>query len=390
MKKRFFISYTSKDPSITDERLGMVETKLKSFASVFIDRLHNKHGGQYRVNFELWRCDALIQLVSAGYQSEWARKELITAIKNGKPVVKISIEELLKKNDDQIFLLLDEIEKKRWSVWSILFVAIIVCVGISFLGIWLSYLYVSKLPDVTDVMNARGVFGDSWGGVNAIISAFAFAGVIVTLFLQNRDLNLQRKEMERQREEFEKENETLKYQRFENTFFNMLSQFQEVVNNLKVTKEFYGGEGRDSFEKAYMKNDIIEQNFKDSAHLSMQSIIFRYGRNGYMQSEIPKYYDHYFRLLYRILKFVNESKVITDFDEKYKYTSMLRAMLSRYELVWLYYNGLSGYGEEKLKPLIEKYAMLKNLRGELLVKGGAKGFGEFEESAYKKTNPLDS
>ena len=46
---------------------------------------------------------------------------------------------------------------------------------------------------------------------------------------------------------------------------------------------------------------------------------------------------------------------------------MLRAQLSRYELVWLYYNGLSDNGNEKMKPLMEKYAMLKNLRKELIV-----------------------
>lgn len=388
MKKRIFISYTSKDPAVSEERLKAVDAKLKPFASVFIDRLHNKKGGQHRVNWELWRCDALIQLVSVEYQSEWTQKELMTARKKRKPVVKITIDDLLKKDEEDIFLLLDEMEKNRWSVWSILTVAILVCVGISFLGIWLSYLYVSKPLVVTDLMTARGVFGDSWGGVNAIISAFAFAGVIVTLFLQNRDLNLQRKEMARQREEFEKENETLKYQRFENTFFNMLSQFQEVVNNLKVIKGEYSGEGRSCFEKTYEKNEA-EEIMDDFDYLSMYSIILRYGVNGYKRSDLPKFFDHYFRLLYRILKFVDESKLITDFDEKYEYTAMLRAMLSRYELVWLYYNGLSPYGEEKLKPLIERYAMLNNLRRELLVKGRAQGFGEYKESAYKKTSPVE-
>ena len=192
--------------------------------------------------------------------------------------------------------------------------------------------------------------------------------------------------MEEQTAEFEKQNETLKIQRFENTFFNMLSQFQDVVNNLKVTKEFYGSEGRDCFEKTYVKNEQIEQNFNDFAHLSMSSIIFRDGINGYKRSEMPKYFDHYFRLLYRILKFVDESKVIINYDQKYEYTAMLRAMLSRYELVWLYYNGLS-YGAQKLKPLIERYAMLNNLRSELLVKGKPKGFGEYNDSAFKNTYP---
>lgn len=249
--------------------------------------------------------------------------------------------------------------------------------------------------------NTRGTFGDQFGAVNALFSGMAFAGLIYTIILQRRDLEIQRHDLKLQREEialnrqemkeqtaeFEKQNKTLSIQRFENTFFNMLSQFQEVVNNLKVTKHFYNGEGRDSFERAYVKNEQIEQNMNDFNYYSMQTIIYRDGVNGYKRSDLPKYFDHYFRLLYRILKYVDESKLITEFDEKYEYTSMLRAMLSRYELVWLYYNGLSPYGEEKLKPLIERYAMLKNLRDELLVKGGSKGFGKYEESAYVKTKP---
>lgn len=255
-----------------------------------------------------------------------------------------------------------------------------------------------------------GTFGDQFGAVNALFSGLAFTGLIYTIILQRRDLKLQRrdllyqrreleltrkeleltrKEMEDQTAEYEKQNETLKIQRFENTFFNMLSQFQEVVNNLKISKNYFGGEGRACFENTYVQNVTIEQSMNDMAYKSISSIILMYGLEGYKKSDWPKQFDHYFRLFYRILKFVHESKVITDFDEKYEYTAMLRAMLSRYELVWLYYNGLS-YGAQKLKPLIERYAMLNNLRRELLVKGKVIGFGEYKDSAFKKTYPGDN
>ena len=111
------------------------------------------------------------------------------------------------------------------------------------------------------------------------------------------------------------------------------------------------------------------------------------GLEGYMGADLPSYLDHYFRLLYRILKFVKDTPLITGFDDEYEYTSMLRAVLSRYELVWLYYNGLSDYGVEKLKPLIERYAMLKNLRDDLLVDGVY--VGSYAESAYRKTRPKE-
>lgn len=86
--------------------------------------------------------------------------------------------------------------------------------------------------------------------------------------------------------------------------------------------------------------------------------------------------DHYFRHLYTILRFVDESDVyVPEKDEngepkydpqkewelKYRYTTILRATLSRYEMLILYYNGLSEFGRQKLKPLIEKYALLDNI-----------------------------
>ncbi len=391
MKKRLFISYTSKDPAISEERLRIVETKLKPFASVFIDKLHNKNGGQCRVNLELWRCDALIQLVSADYQSEWAKKELMTARKRRRPVVKITIDDLLKKDEEELFLILDEIEMKRWSVWCILTLSVLVCLGISFLGIWLSYLYVSKQPGVSDVMSSRGLFGDSWGGVNAIISAFAFAGVIVTLFLQNRDLNLQRKEMARQREEFEKENETLKYQRFENLFYNMLNLQQEIVAGLKfeymedetvlvpsgtdnmpiqekrkVLRSVNGREVfRFTFEEAEIGISEKDQFGQERFVRGYRNFLKRKGIIAYDTTWIPTYYDHYFRHLYKIIQFVDNQRF--KYEEAYMYISLLRGTLSRYELVWIYYNALNP-SFKKFKKLIEKYCLLNNIREDLLTR----------------------
>ena len=255
--------------------------------------------------------------------------------------------------------------------------------------------------------NFRGTFGDQFGAVNALFSGLAFTGLIYTIILQRRDLKLQRDdlglqreelaltrhEMEEQTAEFEKQNETLKIQRFENTFFNMLSQFQEVVNNLSAQYRKHGDNvellGRKLFEN-YFETVTVFVYISTEDH-SMQG--FRGMRNaikgleidGYNKADAPAYFDHYFRLLYRILKFVKESPLITDFEQEYEYTSILRAILSRYELVWLYYDGLSEYGRDKLKPLIERYAMLKNLRVDLLVDGI--DVGKYADSAYTKTLP---
>lgn len=259
--------------------------------------------------------------------------------------------------------------------------------------------------------NTRGTFGDQFGAVNALFSGLAFTGLIYTIILQRRDLAMQRddlrlqreelaltrQEMEEQTAEFQKQNETLRIQRFENTFFNMLSQFQEVVNNLTFKylsndlKEVKIATGRESFfiafEQAPHKIGLPDYNTMNTSgwYMGMRSVIKSHGVEGYMNSHSPTCFDHYFRFLYRILIYIKTSPLVTNFDEEYEYTCMLRALLSRYELVWLYYNGLS-YGKDKLKPLIERYAMLNNLRRDFLADQKDE-FGVYKPSAWEKTAP---
>lgn len=277
-------------------------------------------------------------------------------------------------------------------------------------GVVVLFLLNMSLIWVNNDPNWRGTFGDQFGAVNALFSGLAFAGLIYTIIIQRRDLKLQRndlklqreelaltrKEMEDQTAEFEKQNETLKIQRFENTFFNMLSQFQEVVNNLSVMVTTSGGiyesKGRDVFLAQFEKTVVyvdLKNKAKDKARFrGMKGALEKYNLDGYLNSDTPTCFDHYFRLLYRILKFVKSSSLVTTYEEEYEYTAMLRAILSRYELVWLFYNGLT-YGEEKLKPLIERYAMLSNLRTDMLANCSEIDEGAYDPSAYTKTIPED-
>lgn len=265
----------------------------------------------------------------------------------------------------------------------------------------LSMIFFVKDKDV------RGTFGDQFGAVNALFSGLAFAGLIYTIILQRRDLALQRKDLALQRKELEltrdelknqteqqeEQNKILRIQRFENTFFQMLAQFQEIVNNISfsyvdIKKEVHRVQGRQSFRDSFESAALVPEKtdwhprMRNQPYIGMRDIIKNLGYDGYVDSVVPTYFDHYFRFLYRILKYIYSSPLVTSYEEEYEYTCMLRAMLSRYELVWLYYNGLS-YGKEKLKPLIERYAMLNNLRNDLLV-GNNDVFGTYDISAFQK------
>lgn len=305
-------------------------------------------------------------------------------------------------------------EKKDRSIsnwWFVLL--IVVCILLWIVGLWGTHEYVNSryvIKEPQDILTNPGVFGDSSGAINALFSALAFAGVIFAIILQKKELQLQREELKQTREElegqkheFEQQNETLKRQRFENTFFNMLSLQQEIVNSLSYVEEhkliniraLVKGEkepevvriGRDLFRYLYIDAVILyEDNGKSNKANGLKKVLIAQDVDIYSSISMTSNFDHYFRHLYRIVKFVNESPLLPNsYEDRYQYISMVRAQLSRYELVWLFYNCLSDNGKDKFKPLIEKYALLKNLRFDLLAKLEHKDL--YTSSAYKKIPP---
>lgn len=269
--------------------------------------------------------------------------------------------------------------------------AIIICLFLCIGGMFLSHWYATTHFDInTTDGNPQALFGDSFGAVNALISAFAFAGVIVAIFIQRNELRLQRKDLILQRKEFETQNDTLKFQRFENTFFNMMSLQQQIVDSLsfkdrdkvnvvedspnpsmgRISKEVVldnAIQGRELFYHSFvqMTHHVKQSDGMDAEVPGMRYYLYNSGFNSYEDCYTPSYFDHYFRHLYTIIKFVDKTDFLSE-TEKYQYIAMVRATLSRYELVWIYYNGISSIGKAKFKKLIEKYSLLKNLREDLL------------------------
>lgn len=278
----------------------------------------------------------------------------------------------------------NEETKSRLWIW-----IIIAIVGV--IAMWgLSWWGINKFID--DPTN-QGTFGDMFGAVNALFSGLAFAGLIATLLYQREELKLQRKELNEQKLEFREQNKTLKRQRFENTFFNMLSLQQEIVANISFDevkaifdfnahtqdKQRTSYNGRTLFREIYLNLKVAI----DTKH-SYQGVKSAIQANNYnVYSYIPATtrFDHYFRHLYRIFKYVDTSDLIPN-NERYEYACIVRSQLSDYELVMLFYNCLTSNGRAKFKPLIEKYVIFNNLREELLANAEHKEL--YAETAYDK------
>lgn len=240
---------------------------------------------------------------------------------------------------------------EKESIWPIVIVACaVVCLWL------LALLLLHDRPD-------RGTFGDMFGSVNALFSGFAFAGVLYAIFLQRRELKLQRLELEQtraelrgQREQQIVQNETIRAQAFENTFFQLLRLQNEITSAIGVDKEGKVLEGRDCFQQFYENlryrwNDLSEDR-EGLEQISQIDLVYNVFYPEY-EAEI----GHYFRSLYNLVKFVDQSSI----EDKRLYTNLIRAQLSSWELGLLFYNCLSEYGRDHFKPLVRRYALLKSL-----------------------------
>lgn len=277
---------------------------------------------------------------------------------------------------------------KKMSIGGIIFLVLAIIVFIRF-GSW------EFSPHLNE--EKVGQFGDFIGGVVGTI--FSLVGIIlfyIALKEQRKDIKinqdsaklqtealkkqieefeLQRSELEETRKIVKEQSETLRYQRFESTFFQLLSLHHQIVNAIDEIEQKTGSP-REKFAKsgahehrAYVVHagrDVFKRTYERLIHH-----IRAHPDNDFIKIYLPEYeksqtdFGHYFRNLYRILKFISGSKFTENSEEnyqiQYQYTSMVRAQLSDYELLWIFYNCLSENGLEKFKPLIERYCFFKNL-----------------------------
>lgn len=271
-----------------------------------------------------------------------------------------------------------EVDEKAKVSKSFLFFLFLGCIVLCTGGWWLTYI-LSKTNIFAEKQEIASQFGDSFGAVNALISSLAFAGLIYSMYLQRKDLEnqfesikLQRNELkantaelEGQKKQLEQQNENLKIQRFENTFFNMMNLQQEIIDTLTIFRNDKESKGRAVFS---ILIDVLHQ------ELDTSRIVFNISNpSNKLNKRLSNYdlnsdnyfsiLDHYFLHLYRIIKFVDETNLLSDNSIRYEYVSILRATLSREEITFLFVNELNPRFK-KFKVLIEKYSLFNNINWE--------------------------
>jgi uncharacterized membrane protein len=261
------------------------------------------------------------------------------------------------------------------------------------IGLWLLTFYL--LEDFEQ--NDRGTLGDMFGTVNALFSGLAFAGIIFTILLQRKELKYQRDELKATRSEFVIQNKTLKTQRFESTFFGLINLHNQIVNDI----DFKKGDGYSIPAEMLSGRDVFQQAYLELRHELKQKNVSVNVAYLKMYNKHNTDFGHYFRNLYRIFKIIKETEFVSlseiddkntnrkqihkeeNYKEQYRYTSIMRAQLSDYELFILFYNCLSKLGE-KFKPLVEEFSILKTMPKHFIEH--KEHWELFKENAFKKEN----
>lgn len=208
-----------------------------------------------------------------------------------------------------------------------------------------------------------GPIGDTIGGImNPFIGIASILVMYLAFYMQfqaNKMMNFQ----------FQKN-------QFENHFFEMLKTHKENSNLISSTH--YESEERMRFLEESARRQWLETRKKGFEFLVKQ-INDKYNEMKKQNPSNEKFenfhsayeifwedsFGHYFRHLFLIVKFiVSKPESFISYEEKRNYLRIIRASLSTYEQIFLYYNWLSGYGlqwENQNNRFFTDYRMIHNV-----------------------------
>lgn len=278
------------------------------------------------------------------------------------------------------------------GAWLLLYSAVsfVAIIAVTFATPWA----IEAFAGIDSATPEAGQFGDQFGYANAIISALAFGGLIVTIQLQRKDLRAQREEyasskrateelIELQNQELQSTLEHAETSAFEQMFFRLLELRESIIGNISYeqkpdeqwrsgrevvlnTKTIWGREALADFASSAVYRMLsmnIVSNWEDYTTKDLWNRKDELGGNyddWYRSYGVDVSLGHYFRLTYNILRMVHEHRGLSP-DQRYGYARLMRAQLSDGELWLLYCNCLSSLGWRRMMPLANEYHLFDNL-----------------------------
>jgi len=177
--------------------------------------------------------------------------------------------------------------------------------------------------------------GDSFGVVNTLFSGLAFSGLIYTIHVQRKELELQRIELSNSTKQLEEQKEIMKKSTFENLFFHLINLHRQIGISLEATL-------------TYINKQTVYANIQEDLE-------------GFYLEYINRF-SHYLHNIETLLDYIETSNI----KNKELYVKIFKSILSQEELVLLYFYRVK---YEKLDSYVKKYKLLDNLNLSLIYRG---------------------
>lgn len=230
--------------------------------------------------------------------------------------------------------------------------------------------------------NHYGTYGDSYGSLNTLFSGLAFSMLIISVFMQRKELQAQREELEAQRNEIKESNDIARQQReitkqqadlnaqqihdakvqnFFTLLFKFLDEKRRKVDDLgwphltpdKASTIFdvFIDNSIHHFKSCYLDLNSIKNDHYDEIELIFEDLIMA-GHNSTFNCFLK---NSYFEHTCFILRFIEENENLGIRDNAIKIFSSYQSVN---EMATMFIISLDN---NELKDFILKYALLRKL-----------------------------
>lgn len=229
-------------------------------------------------------------------------------------------------------------------------IILLIWLAFFFSVIWVANDLKFEIPPSMELQSLNN-FGSSFNVLTSLFTALAFAGVIISIHLQSTELKTAISA-------FKGQESALHNQELDNKFFQMLHFFTEVKKSIKTKVGGTDYSGNDVFEPLIRKLlDALAEGYKND-RTDINELFRKEFVEFNNEYEMVKYY---FLNLYQILNYIKKQSI--NVDSAKLYTNMLRAQLSKNELILLAYNaiGVQAFTTDNYQKLVEEYAFYEHL-----------------------------
>lgn len=196
-----------------------------------------------------------------------------------------------------------------------------------------------------------GVFGDYIGGTAGTIVGLISIVLVYITYKSQVDFS-------------RRQEKNISCQQFESTLFELLSQQQQIRFQLTgvigENEEYHGHSYLHKFREE-LSDAMSDLNYESDLLVKDNEVFLKSKINDiYMDIYLPKASSvgHYFRNSYHIVKFIDSTSLV---DNKNDYIGFLQAQLTGDELYLLAINGISIFGRNRMRSLLDKYSVLENI-----------------------------